>query len=934
MPVVAAPGFSDRHIGPRGDDEKALLKEVDCTSLDELVDRIVPEGIRLRSDLRLPEPATEAEALRELRQHAAKNLLRKPLIGLGYHNCIVPPVIQRNLFENPAWYTSYTPYQPEISQGRLELLFYFQTLVCELSGHAVSNASLLDEATALAEGAMVAVRRFRGRRKRIAVLGALHPQDLDVMKTRVSSLGLQLTDGPPDEETAAIVLPWPDTGGVFRHPQFAVGAARAVGALVIAVADPLALVLLEAPAAWGADIVVGSMQRFGVSMGFGGPHAAYIATSEKNVRLIPGRIVGESLDVRGNVAYRLALQTREQHIRREKATSNICTAQALLAEMSAAYAIWHGPEGLAAIAGRVHGFAARLASGARDAGILAEPGPLFDTVSLKTANSESTAQEFLRSGYQIRALDPNRVSVTFDETTTEEDLQAVANCLGFRPPGHAASMLPEGRRNSQFLSQSVFHDHRSETDMMRFLQGLAAKDLALDRTMIPLGSCTMKLNAAAEMQPVGWPEFADIHPFVPEESAQGYRKLAGDLETWLAEITGFDAVSLQPNAGSQGEYAGLAVIHQYHEARGESGRNVCLIPDSAHGTNPASAVLAGLEVVVVASQDSGEIDMKDLRVKAELHADRLAACMVTYPSTRGVFEAGIEQLCEVVHRNGGQVYLDGANLNAMAGIARPGDFGADVCHMNLHKTFCIPHGGGGPGVGPIGVKQHLAPFLPGHWTLGTSGAVSAAALGSAGILPITWMYIRMMGAKGLRRASATAMLNANYVSRRLASVFPTAFHGDGKLVAHECILDPRQFRERAGITAEDIAKRLIDYGFHAPTMEWPVLGTLMVEPTESESKAELDRFCDAMLEIAREIEQVESGFWPKENNPLVNAPHTLADALAEHWDRPYPRGLALCPPGVDPARKYLPPVARVDNVHGDRNVVCACPPVAMYDQPS
>lgn len=913
--------FASRHIGPSRTEQNRQLALVGADSLEDLVQRVVPEDIRVKHQLNLPPPATEAEALEELATIASSNLRLKPLLGLGYHRCYVPPPVQRHLFENPGWYTSYTPYQPEISQGRLEMLFHFQTLVCELAGLEVANASLLDEPTAVAEAAAMAVRHSRGKRRSIWVTGKLHPQTVDVLETRAKSLNLGLRDEPEDGKIAAAIVPWPDTEGIFGDIADTVERAKSAGALIVAVADPLALVLLAPPSSWGADIVVGSMQRFGVPMGYGGPHAAYLATRKELVRLVPGRIVGRSVDARGEPAYRLALQTREQHIRREKATSNICTSQALLANMAAAYAVWHGPEGLTAIAHRVHQTAARLAAAAESAGCLDCEGDIFDSVCVQVEDAGRAANEFRNKDFEPRVMTENRLSLTFDETTTEEDINDIAGLLDLNLPAEAPDRLPSMLREEGFLSQRVFQDHRSETALARYLTKLAHRDLALDRTMIPLGSCTMKLNAAAEMIPVGWPGFADMHPYTDPSHAKGYLKLFEDLEDWLGEITGFDSISLQPNAGSQGEYAGLLTIRRYHESIGEEGRNVCLIPDSAHGTNPASAAMAGMEVEFVASRDNGEVDMDDLAAKAKKHGHEIAACMVTYPSTRGVFETSIRDLCALVHEHGGQVYLDGANFNALAGIARPGDIGADVCHLNLHKTFCIPHGGGGPGMGPIGVKSHLKPHLPGHWTLQSSGSVAGAARGSAGILPITWMYLRLMGAAGLRRATASAILSANYVSRRLESVFPTAFAAEDGMVAHECILDPREWKEKTGVTAEDIAKRLIDYGFHGPTMEWPVAGTLMVEPTESEPLNELDRFCDAMLSIMEEIRQVDRGDWPYEESPLARAPHTLEDALEDPWTRPYPRSVAICPgsPALD---KYLPPVARVDNVYGDRNLVC------------
>ena len=929
-PEAAAP-FPARHTGPRGEELAALLAAVGFPSLEAFIDRAVPAHIRRQAPLALPPAVSESEAQAELHRIADRNERLCSMIGWGYHAAITPPVIRRHLFENPGWYTAYTPYQPEISQGRLEMLFHFQTLVCELAGFEIANASLLDEATAAAEAVSLAYRAHRGRRRRVVIAGRVNPQTDDVLHTRARTIGIDLVQGACDSataaaigaDTAAILIPWPAADGQFAAPESVVTAARRAGALVIVIADPLALTLLAAPGAWGADVMVGSMQRFGVPMGCGGPHAACLATRRKHVRLTPGRIVGRSRDRAGRPAFRLALQTREQHIRRERATSNICTAQALLANMAAAFAIWHGPEGLQAIAGRVHHLAARLAAAAEAAGRLAADGPLFDTVLVASDDPGGDLRALREAGILGREAGSGRIALAFDERTGEAELQSIGRVLGLAIPDTADSRLPAARRGPGFLTQSVFHAHRSETSMMRYLQLLARRDLSLDRTMIPLGSCTMKLNAVAEMEPVGWPEFADVHPFAPADCQQGYRQLADDLRRWLAEITGFDAVSLQPNAGSQGEYAGLLAIRRYLEAKGESARDICLIPDSAHGTNPASANLAGMEVAVVASLESGEIDIDDLRRQIEAHRDRVAAFMITYPSTRGVFEGGIHRACELVHAAGGQVYLDGANLNAMTGIARPGDIGADACHMNLHKTFCIPHGGGGPGMGPIGVKAHLAPFLPGFFTEASAGAVSGAALGSAGILPITWMYLRMMGGEGLRQASAVAMLAANYISCRLADTFPTAFRGAEGLVAHECILDPRAFRAATGVTAEDIAKRLIDHGFHGPTMEWPVAGTLMVEPTESESKAELDRFCDAMLSIAAEIRAVEAGDIPAEDNPLANAPHTLADVTADNWSGAYSRQQALFPGQVDPRDKYLPPVSRVDNAYGDRHLECA-----------
>jgi len=921
----APASFDRRHIGLSQADIRAMLTTIGVPSVETLISETVPGPIRLDRALDLPAAASETDALAELRAMMARNTVMKSFIGQGYHGCHVPPVIKRNLFENPAWYTAYTPYQPEISQGRLELLFHFQTLVAELTGLPVASASLLDEATAVAEAVGVALRHHRDKRGEIVFAGAPHPQTLDVVRTRCHALGLTVADDI-GEATAAVIVSWPDTKGVYGDHAETIAKAKDLGALIVAVADPLALTVLDAPANWGADIAVGSMQRFGVPLGYGGPHAGYMAVSEALTRMLPGRLVGESIDAKGRPAYRLALQTREQHIRRDKATSNICTAQALLANMAAAYAIWHGPAGLRAIAGHVHGLAARFAEavGVTDA-------RFFDTVALSVpGKARAIAADAEKGGRLIRVIDADTVSVAFDETSTEADLVALAELFGAKAPASTETSLPPARDGDHFLTQPVFHENRSETEMMRFLRKLADKDLALDRAMIPLGSCTMKLNAAAEMMPVSWDAVANLHPFAPKAHAEGYRAMFDDLEAWLAEITGLDAVSLQPNAGSQGEYAGLLSIRRYHESRGDDQRSVCLIPSSAHGTNPASAHVAGLDVVVVKCTETGDVDIGDLKDKAEANAERLAGLMITYPSTHGVFEEGIRDICEIVHAHGGQVYLDGANLNALVGLARLGDFGADVCHMNLHKTFCIPHGGGGPGVGPIGVKAHLAPFLPGHVSEGSDNAVAAAAYGSASILPITWMYIRMMGADGLKRASETAILSANYIAKRLEAHYPVLYKGRKNRVAHECIVDTRVLKTSAGITVDDIAKRLIDYGFHAPTMSWPVAGTLMVEPTESEPKAELDRFCEAMIAIAGEAGKVEAGDWPGDDNPLVNAPHTADDVLADDWAHPYPRSVAAMPGGETAASKYWPPVSRVDNVHGDRHLVCTCPPLESY----
>jgi glycine dehydrogenase len=917
--------FTARHIGPWKDDQSLMLKVLGLPSIEALMSQTVPGAIRLGGLLDLPEAAGEAAALAELQAIMKTNVERRSLLGQGYHGVEVPPVIQRNLFENPAWYTAYTPYQAEISQGRLEMLFNFQTLVSELTGLPVASASLLDEATAVAEAVGIAFRHHREKRTGIVFANAPHPQTSDVVATRAAPAGLVLQDAA-DETTAALIVSWPDSLGQFGDHAAEIAQAKANGVLVVAVIDPLAQALIAPPADWGADIVVGSMQRYGVPMGYGGPHAACLAVTEALTRLMPGRLVGQSVDAKGRVGYRLALQTREQHIRREKATSNICTAQALLANMAAAFAIWHGPDGLSGIARRVHRLAARLADAAGVA------GRLFDTVIIKVDDADATMRAAADAGYWLRRIDATHVGVTFDQTSGEADLAAIGTLLALAVPADAAPRLPALRDAGRFMTQDVFHSVRSETEMMRYLRRLADKDLALDRAMIPLGSCTMKLNAAAEMMPVSWPETANMHPFAPQADAAGYRRLTRDLERWLCAVTGFAAVSLQPNAGSQGEYAGLLAIRRYHASRGEAHRTVCLIPSSAHGTNPASAHMAGFDVVVTKCTDTGDFDLVDLEEKAALHAGRLAAVMVTYPSTHGVFEEGIADICRIVHAHGGQVYLDGANLNALVAVARPGDFGADVCHMNLHKTFCIPHGGGGPGIGPIGVARHLAPFLPGHVALGTDQAVAAAPFGSASILPITWMYIRMMGAGGLRQATETAILSANYIAHRLEPYYPVLFKGARGRVAHECILDTRVLKDTAGITVEDIAKRLIDYGFHAPTMSWPVAGTLMVEPTESEPKHELDRFCDAMISIAAEAAKVKAGDWPQGDNPLCNAPHTAADILSDDWTHPYSRAVAAMPDGRAPDTKYWPPVSRIDNVAGDRNLICACPPLAEYEQ--
>lgn len=922
--------FSGRHVGPDQAETREMLAALGLPSLETLIAKTVPAAIRLGRELDLPQGVSEQAALAELAGKFEGQRHAKPLIGQGYHGTFTPPVIARNLFENPGWYTSYTPYQPEISQGRLEMLFHFQTLIAELTGLPVANASLLDEGTAIAEAAGIALRHHRDKRRDIVVANALHPQSLDVLRTRCETLGMNLREGAPDAGSAAVILQLPDTLGRIGDPREAIAAARAAGALVILACDPMALLLMQSPAALGADICVGSIQRYGVPMGNGGPHAAYMAVSNALTRLIPGRLVGQSVDAKGRPAYRLALQTREQHIRREKATSNICTAQALLANMAAAYAIWHGPKGLIDIALDIHALAARFAAGLRGAGISLVNADFFDTLTVDMGEkAEAVIEAAEARGLLLRRVGNGMVSIAFDETCGEEELAALGAVFGVEAPEQGDGPLAGSARGDDFLTQEAFSAYRSETAMMRYLRLLMDRDLALDRTMIPLGSCTMKLNAAAEMMPVSWSKIADAHPFAPAACRTGYQSMIEDLDRWLCEITGFARVSFQPNAGSQGEYAGLLAIRRYHESRGDTGRDICIIPSSAHGTNPASAHMAGMEVVVVACDANGNVDLDDLRAKTAAHAEKLAAFMITYPSTHGVFEEEIVDICSIVHAHGGQVYLDGANLNALVGLARPGDFGADVCHMNLHKTFCIPHGGGGPGVGPIGVAEHLVPFLPGHWADGGDHAVSAAPQGSASILPITWMYIRMMGGRGLTNATRMAILNANYLAAKLDPHFPVLYRGRNGFVAHECILDTRGVKDSAHVSVDDIAKRLIDYGFHAPTMSWPVAGTLMVEPTESEPKGELDRFIEAMAAIRAEIGRVEAGEWGTDN-PLANAPHTAEAVTGDVWEHPYPRTLAADPAGRGLAGKYWPPVARIDNVFGDRNLVCACPPMSDY----
>jgi glycine dehydrogenase len=956
-----------------------MLAALGYTSLDELCEAAIPADLHRRRPLDLPPARSEPEVLEALRRLAGRNRRLRSLIGLGYHDTHLPGVIQRNVLESPAWYTAYTPYQPEISQGRLEVLLNFQTMVADLVGMDLANASLLDEPTAAAEAMAMCRRLQRGEGGTFLVDRDTHPHTRAVLATRAAPLGIELVDVDPTDPAAleategtafGLLVQHPGSSGEVRDLAPVIEAAHARGLLVVAATDLLACCLLRPPGELGADLVVGSAQRFGVPLGYGGPHAAFLACRDQHRRSLPGRLVGVSVDAAGRPALRLALQTREQHIRREKATSNICTAQVLLAVIAGLYACWHGPEGLAAIAARVRDLTAALAAGLGrlgPAGVRVHTRTFFDTLTVSTGGRAGAVLEAARArGLNLRPVDDDRVGISLDETcdgrVVAEVLDAFADAVAAtgaasgspggpsgsrRPPDPAAPAatgagappappLPDhARRTSAYLTHPVFHRHRSETAMLRYLRRLADRDLALDRTMIPLGSCTMKLNATTEMTPVTWPEFSGLHPFAPLDQAGGYRELFADLERWLAELTGYDAVSLQPNAGSQGELAGLLAIRAWQAARGEGQRDVCLIPASAHGTNAASAVMAGLQVVVVGTDPDGNVDLADLAAKAEENADRLCALMITYPSTHGVFEPTLRQVCRTVHDHGGQVYLDGANLNALVGLAAPGELGADVSHLNLHKTFCIPHGGGGPGVGPVAVKAHLAPYLPSHPLVpeagppgGGIGAISGAPWGSAGILPISWAYVALMGPDGLRRATQVAILSANYVAARLADHYPVLYTGPGGLVAHECILDLRPITAATGVTVDDVAKRLIDYGFHAPTVSFPVAGTLMVEPTESEDLAELDRFCDAMIAIRDEIRRVEAGEWPLERSPLRLAPHTVDDLAAEPWDRPYPRALGVRP---DPGRdRYFPPVARIDAAYGDRHVVCSCPPIEAY----
>ena len=944
----AAP-FAGRHIGPSPDEQAKMLAVLGAGSLEELAASAVPEAIRATERLQLDAGRSEPEVLAELRALAGQNRVTVPMLGLGYAGTHTPAVVLRNVMENPAWYTAYTPYQPEISQGRLEALLNFQTVITDLTGLAVAGASLLDEGTAAAEAMTLARRSSKAPADAPFLVDAdCHPQTIAVVQTRARPLGLDvrvldLSDGLPEGDLFGVLVQYPGSGGAVRDLRPVLAQAHERGGLGIVAADLLALTLLASPGELGADVAVGSSQRFGVPLGYGGPHAGYLAVRTGLERTLPGRLVGVSVDADGNPAYRLALQTREQHIRREKATSNICTAQVLLAVMAGMYAVHHGPDGLRDIAARTHRYAAVLAATLRGAGHDVVHAEFFDTVTVRVpGRARAVVSAAAERGVDLRFVDGDTVGISTDETTTRAHLDVVTAAFGADAADWDAvdaatdDALPAPLlRETPYLTHPVFSEHRSETALLRYLRRLSDKDLALDRTMIPLGSCTMKLNATTEMEPVTWPEFGALHPFTPRDNARGYAQLIADLERWLCEITGYDAVSLQPNAGSQGEFAGLLAIRGFHEANGDTGRDVCLIPASAHGTNAASAVMAGMRVVVVGTAPTGDVDVDDLHAKIAEHGDRLAALMVTYPSTHGVFEDTIGDICAAVHDAGGQVYVDGANLNALVGLARPGRFGADVSHLNLHKTFCIPHGGGGPGVGPVAVRAHLAPHLPNHpldEAAGPAtgpGPVSAAPYGSAGILPISWAYVRLMGGEGLTRATQVAVLSANYVASRLQPHFPVLYTGRGGRVAHECIVDLRGITKQTGVTVDDVAKRLVDHGFHAPTMSFPVAGTLMIEPTESESLAELDRFCEAMIAIRKEIDEVAAGTWPKDDNPLRGAPHT-ASCLTGEWDRPYSRELAAYPAGVSREGKYWPPVRRIDGAYGDRNLVCSCPSPEAY----
>jgi glycine dehydrogenase len=940
--------FVARHNGPNKSDQQKMLDAINVANLDALIDETVPAQIRLEQPMTLAEAKSEADMLAAMREFADQNQVKRTFIGQGYYNTFTPNVILRNVLENPGWYTAYTPYQPEISQGRLEALLNYQQMVMDLTAMDIANASLLDEATAAGEAMTLCKRAGKSKSKVFFVADDVHPQTLEVVKTRAKYIGFDVQVGSleslPEQDVFGALVQYPGTTGEVRDLTDIIAKAQANKTLVTVATDLLASALLKPAGEMGADVVIGSAQRFGVPMGYGGPHAAFMATRDKHKRTMPGRVIGVSIDSNGNQALRMAMQTREQHIRREKATSNICTAQALLANMASFYAVYHGAEGLRTIARRTHHMTAILAAGLTKSGFELAHNSFFDTITINTAgNTEELYSKAQAADLNLRKLD-GKLGISCDETTTTADIEALfavfgvkdeVNALSSEIAGNEFAAIPESlRRTSEYLTHPVFNTHHSETQMMRYLKQLENKDFSLTHGMIPLGSCTMKLNAAAEMIPVTWPEFGSIHPFAPMEQAAGYSALAKDLKEKLCEITGYDAFSLQPNSGASGEYAGLIAIQRYHDSRGESHRNVCLIPSSAHGTNPATASMVSMKVVVVKCDDDGNIDMADLAAKIEKHADNLSSIMITYPSTHGVYEEQVKEVCEMVHAAGGQVYLDGANMNAQVGLTSPGFIGSDVSHLNLHKTFCIPHGGGGPGMGPIGVKSHLAPFLPGHIENGVEGddyAISAADLGSASILPISWAYIAMMGEAGLTNATKVAILNANYVMERLRPHYPVLYRGTNGRVAHECIIDIRPLKEETGISEEDIAKRLMDYGFHAPTMSFPVAGTLMVEPTESEDLEELDRFCDAMIAIREEMAKVKNGEWPLENNPLVNAPHTQVDLSAAEWDRPYSRELGCFPSPATKSWKYWPTVNRVDNVYGDRNLICSCPSIDNYE---
>ncbi|HDY7830189.1 TPA: aminomethyl-transferring glycine dehydrogenase [Vibrio vulnificus] len=941
--------FVGRHNGPNHADQQKMLSTINAESLDALIAQTVPAQIRLEKPMQLAEAQSEADMLASIKKFADLNQVKRTFIGQGYYNTFTPNVILRNVLENPGWYTAYTPYQPEISQGRLESLLNYQQMVMDLTGMDIANASLLDEATAAAEAMTLCQRAGKSKSKVFFVADDVHPQTIEVIKTRAKYFGFDVVignvDALPQTEAFGALLQYPSTTGEVRDLTDVIAQAQANKTLVSVATDLLASALVKPAGEMGADVVIGSAQRFGVPMGYGGPHAAFMATREQHKRTMPGRVIGVSIDAKGNQALRMAMQTREQHIRREKATSNICTAQALLANMASFFAVYHGEEGIRTIARRTHHMTAILAAGLTKSGYELAHNAFFDTITINTGdNTQALYAKAQAADINLRLLD-GQIGISFDETTTVADIDALfaifdvkesVNALSTDIAGNEFAAIPEAcRRTSRFLTHPVFNTHHSETQMMRYLKQLENKDFSLTHGMIPLGSCTMKLNAAAEMIPVTWPEFGALHPFAPIEQAAGYTALAEDLKAKLCEITGYDAFSLQPNSGASGEYAGLIAIQRYHESRGEGHRNVCLIPSSAHGTNPATAAMVSMKVVVVKCDENGNIDLVDLAAKIEKHQENLSSIMITYPSTHGVYEEQVKEVCEMVHAAGGQVYLDGANMNAQVGLTSPGFIGSDVSHLNLHKTFCIPHGGGGPGMGPIGVKSHLAPFLPGHIENGVEGkefAVSAADLGSASILPISWAYIAMMGADGLTEATKVAILNANYVMERLRPHYPVLYRGINGRVAHECIIDIRPLKEETGISEEDIAKRLMDYGFHAPTMSFPVAGTLMVEPTESEDLEELDRFCDAMIAIRVEMSKVKNGEWPLENNPLVNAPHTQVDLMEEQWDRPYPREIACFPSAATKRSKYWPTVNRVDNVYGDRNLVCSCPGIENYEE--